>query len=102
MITAESWDMDVYFVGGEDLKDIVRQFRHMIGLSYIPPKWAFGFGQSRWGYKSEDDVREVERRYRELGIPLDSIYLDIDYMERFKDFTLNNETFPNFPEFVKR
>ncbi|HJC15287.1 MAG TPA: alpha-glucosidase [Candidatus Fusicatenibacter intestinigallinarum] len=101
VITAESWDMDVYFVGGEDLKDIVRQFRHMIGRSYIPPKWAFGFGQSRWGYKSEDDVREVERRYRELGIPLDSIYLDIDYMERFKDFTLNNETFPNFPEFVK-
>ena len=101
VITAESWDMDVYFVGGEDLKDIVRQFRHMIGRSYIPPKWAFGFGQSRWGYKSEDDMREVERRYRELGIPLDSIYLDIDYMERFKDFTLNNETFPNFPEFVK-
>ena len=101
VITAESWDMDVYFVGGEDLKDVVRQFRHMIGRSYIPPKWAFGFGQSRWGYKSEDDVREVERRYRELGIPLDSIYLDIDYMERFKDFTLNNETFPNFPEFVK-
>ena len=101
VITAESWDMDVYFIDGEDLKDIVRQFRHMIGRSYIPPKWAFGFGQSRWGYKSEDDVREVERRYRELGIPLDSIYLDIDYMERFKDFTLNNETFPNFPEFVK-
>ena len=101
VITAESWDMDVYFVGGEDLKDIVRQFRRMIGRSYIPPKWSFGFGQSRWGYKSEDDVREVERRYRELGIPLDSIYLDIDYMERFKDFTLNNETFLNFPEFVK-
>ncbi len=101
VITAESWDMDVYFIDGEDLKDVVRQFRRMIGRSYIPPKWAFGFGQSRWGYKSEDDVREVERRYRELGIPLDSIYLDIDYMERFKDFTLNNETFPNFPEFVK-
>lgn len=101
VITAESWDMDVYFIDGEDLKDVVRQFRRMIGRSYIPPKWSFGFGQSRWGYKSEDDVREVERRYRELGIPLDSIYLDIDYMERFKDFTLNNETFPNFPEFVK-
>ena len=101
VITMESWDMDVYFIDGKDLKDIVHQFRHMIGRSYIPPKWAFGFGQSRWGYKSEDDVREVERRYRELGIPLDSIYLDIDYMERFKDFTVNEETFPDFPEFVK-
>src|SRR5699024_2780335 len=38
---------------------------------------------------------------RELGIPLDSIYLDIDYMERFKDFTVNEETFPDFPDFVK-
>ena len=100
-ITMDSWDMDLYFIDGKDLKDIVKQFRHMIGLSYIPPKWAFGFGQSRWGYKSEEDIREVEQRYRELGIPLDSIYLDIDYMERFKDFTLNNETFPDFPEFVK-
>lgn len=100
-ITMDNWDMDLYYIDGKDLKDIVHQFRRMIGRSYIPPKWAFGFGQSRWGYKSEEDIREVERRYRELDIPLDSIYLDIDYMERFKDFTLNDETFPNFPEFVK-
>ena len=101
VITMESWDMDVYFIDGKDLKDIVHQFRHMIGRSYIPPKWAFGFGQSRWGYESAEDIREVERRYRELGIPLDSIYLDIDYMERLKDFTVNNETFPEFDKFVK-
>ena len=84
MITMDSWDMDLYYIDGKDLKDIVKQFRHMVGRSYIPPKWAFGFGQSRWGYKSEEDIREVEQRYRELDIPLDSIYLDIDYMERLK------------------
>ena len=83
MITMDSWDMDLYYIDGENLKDIIRQFRQMIGRSYIPPKWAFGFGQSRWGYQSEEDIREVEQRYRELDIPLDSIYLDIDYMERF-------------------
>lgn len=101
VITADSWDMDLYVIDGESVMDIVHQFRGMIGRSYIPPKWAFGYGQSRWGYRCEEDIREVERRYREAGIPLDSIYLDIDYMERFKDFTLNHETFPEFPEFVK-
>lgn len=101
VITADSWDMDLYVIDGESVTDIVHQFRGMIGRSYIPPKWAFGYGQSRWGYRCEEDIREVERRYREAGIPLDSIYLDIDYMERFKDFTLNDETFPEFPEFVK-
>ncbi len=36
------------------------------------------------GYESEDDVREVVKRYRDLDIPLDSVYLDIDYMERYR------------------
>ena len=62
---------------------------------------AFGYWQSRWGYRSEDDVREVVKAYRDLQIPLDSVYLDIDYMERYKDFTLNQETFPDFPDFVE-
>lgn len=100
-VTCKNWDMDLYVIDGNDIKEIVRQFRKMIGQSYIPPKWAFGYGQSRWGYKCEEDVREIERRYREAGIPLDSIYLDIDYMERFKDFTLDKERFPDFPAFVR-
>lgn len=100
-IQAADWNLDVYIIQGKDVKDIVRQFREMIGRSYIPPLWAFGYGQSRWGYKSEEDVREVVKKYRELGIGLDSVYLDIDYMERFKDFTVNKDTFPDFPEFVE-
>ena len=100
-IQASDWNLDVYVITGMDVKDIVKQFRKMIGRSYIPPLWAFGYGQSRWGYRSEDDVREVVKAYRDLQIPLDSVYLDIDYMERYKDFTLNQETFPDFPDFVE-
>lgn len=94
-ITAENMDMDVYIITGNSERDIVKQFRKLIGKSYIPPKWAFGYGQSRWGYKCEEDIREVARRYRENNIPLDSIYLDIDYMEDYKDFTVNKEAFPD-------
>ena len=99
VITASDWNLDVYIITGEDIKDIVRQFRHLVGRSYIAPKWAFGYGQSRWSYMSADEVREVVKKHRELNIPLDSVYLDIDYMERYKDFTLNNETFPDFAAF---
>ena len=69
----------------------------MIGRSYIPPKWAFGYGQSRWGYRNEADVREVAAKYKEAGIPLDAIYMDIDYMERYEDFTVSAEKFPDLP-----
>ncbi|WP_294427863.1 TIM-barrel domain-containing protein [uncultured Treponema sp.] len=78
------------------LRDIVRQFRFMIGQSYIPPLWAFGYQQSRWGYRTESDVREVVKKHKELGLPLDSVCLDIDYMEQFMDFTVDKAKFSDF------
>ncbi len=84
-ITPKDWNMDLYILEGEGVLGIVESFRQLIGRSYIPPKWAFGYGQSRWGYKCEEDIRAVVKGYRENNIPLDSVYMDIDYMERFKD-----------------
>ncbi|MBE5845083.1 MAG: alpha-glucosidase [Butyrivibrio sp.] len=100
-ISFEDFDADIYNVEGEGVMDIVSQFRGIIGRSYIPPKWAFGFGQSRWSYMTADEVREVADKYQEAGIPLDMIYLDIDYMERYKDFTIDENSFPEFPKFVE-
>ena len=100
-IIFEDFDADIYIVEGESVLDIVSQFRGIIGRSYIPPKWAFGFGQSRWSYMTADEVREVADKYQEAGIPLDMIYLDIDYMERYKDFTVDESSFPEFPKFVE-
>ena len=94
-------DYYLYLIKGDDPENIVKEFRRITGKSYIPPKWAFGYGQSRWSYMDEDEVREVVRRHRENNIPLDSVYLDIDYMERYKDFTVNEETFPDFAGFAE-
>ena len=97
-ITAEK-DCIVYTIEGESLKDIVKQFRQLIGTSYIPPKWAFGYQQCKWSYMNEDEIRDVVRNHRENNIPLDAVYLDIDYMDHYKDFTINEKTFPEFPAF---
>ena len=84
------------------LYSIVRQFRHIIGKSYVPPRWAFGYQQCRWSYMSADEVCGVVDSYRKRNIPIDAVYLDTDYMERYKDFTVNKETFPDFADFVKK
>ena len=93
--------LNLFVIDGGSPYDIVKQFRKIIGRSYIPPKFAFGFGQSRWGYKTKEDFRKVADGYRENNIPLDMVYMDIDYMQDFKDFTLNEKNFPDFPEFVQ-
>lgn len=93
-------DLYVYVITGESAYDITKQFRRIIGRSYIPPKFAFGFGQSRWGYRTRKDFDDVVKGYRDNNIPLDMLYLDIDYMQDYKDFTTNEENFPDFKEFV--
>ena len=96
-----SKDVYIYLITGRDLADITRQFRKIIGKSYIPPLWGFGYGQSRFGYMNCDDIREVVNKYRSAGIPLDMVYMDIDYMQDYKDFTINRTRFPNFEDFVE-
>ena len=80
----------------------MQQFRQLVGRSYIPPKWAFGATQSRWSYMNEDEVREVVANYRTNNMPLDAVVLDIDYMERYKDFTVDEQRFPQFCRFCRR
>lgn len=100
-VSCEYSDLYLYVITGESAYDIVKQFRKIIGRSYIPPRFAFGFGQSRWGYKTKEDYRSVADGYQDNHIPIDMIYMDIDYMQDFKDFTLNEENFRDFPEFVR-
>ena len=100
-VSCEDADLNLYVIDGDSPYDIVRQFRHIIGRSYIPPKFAFGFGQSRWGYKTKEDFRKVAAGYRENHIPLDMIYMDIDYMDSYKDFTLGESFRADFPDFVQ-
>ena len=90
-----AWNADVYVIEGGSAKEVVHTFRTLIGRSYIPPKWAFGYGQSKWGYKTEEDIRAVVEGYRANGFPLDAVYMDIDYMIHYKDFTVDPERYPD-------
>ena len=101
IVKPEAMHLDLYIIDGDSLTDIARQFRSLIGRSYVPPLWAFGYGQSRWGYADRADITRVADRYRDAGIPLDMLYLDIDYMDSFKDFTVSDERFPDFGGFVR-
>ena len=96
----EEFDADLYYKEGRSPQEVIREFRELTGRSYIPPRWAFGYGQSRFSYMDEDEIRTLIKSYKKAGFPIDSVYLDIDYMEEYKDFTVNKERFPNFSDFV--
>ncbi|MBE6025173.1 MAG: alpha-glucosidase [Cellulosilyticum sp.] len=100
VITVSSIDFDLYIIEEESFNETIKRFRKLIGRSYIPPKWAFGYQQSRWGYRNEEDVQKVVDGYRNNHIPLDAVYMDIDFMERFKNFTVDSAAFKDFKQVV--
>ncbi len=88
-------DYNLYTIEGADDLSIIKEFRELIGESYMAPKWAFGYVQSRWGYNCEDDFRTIIAEHKKHNLPLDSICMDIDYMDDYRVFTLNKKNFPD-------
>lgn len=102
VITIDGTDFDFYYIKGEKPIEIVKEFRNAIGKSYIPPLWAFGYQQSRWSYPDAQTVDSVIDGYDKAEIPLDCVYLDIDYMDSYKDFTVDDKKFPDFADYVSK
>ncbi|WP_246451768.1 TIM-barrel domain-containing protein [Alkalicella caledoniensis] len=90
----------IYIIDGKSPSEVTSKFLTIIGRAYIPPKWGFGYFQSRWGYKDKGEILDIYNSFKENDIPIDGIYLDLDYMENFKDFSISDERFSDFKEFV--
>ncbi|MDM7320824.1 MAG: glycoside hydrolase family 31 protein [Fervidobacterium sp.] len=76
-----------YIIVEDSIKQILKQYLKLTGRNIAFPIWAFGYQQSRWSYFNENEVLYIAKKFREKKIPCDVIYLDIDYMEKYKVFT---------------
>ncbi|WP_299435828.1 glycoside hydrolase family 31 protein [uncultured Maribacter sp.] len=92
---ADGGEMNYYFFYGPDMPKVVRGYTDLTGTPELPPLWALGYHQSKWSYYPESRVKEVAKSFRDLRIPCDAIYLDIDYMDGFRCFTWDKTKFPD-------
>ncbi len=99
---AQGGEMNYYFIYGPQMSDVVANYTDLTGKPHaLPPLWALGYHQCKWSYYPESNVKEVTSKFRELQIPCDAIYLDIDYMDGFRCFTWDKEHFPEPKRMVK-
>ncbi len=95
--------MQVRFVAGAlryylflgPVERAIERFTELTGRPPLPPRWALGLHQSRWGYRTQAEVASVLEGYRRHGIPLAAIHLDIDHMHGKRVFTSDPERFPD-------
>lgn len=84
-----------YFIPGESIKEVVKNYTTLTGRMEMPPLWSLGYQQCRFSYFSQEEVRELVKTFEEKDIPLDVVYLDIDYMDGFRVMTFK---IPNFDD----
>lgn len=99
---AQGGEMDYYFIYGPQMGDVVANYTDLTGKPHaLPPLWALGFHQCKWSYYPESNVKQITKTFRDLQIPCDAIYLDIDYMDGFRCFTWDKNYFPDPKRMVK-
>ncbi len=92
---ANDGNLDYYFMYGPQVADVIGHYTSLTGTTPLPQKWTLGYQQCRWSYPSAERVKEIATQFRSRNIPCDVIYLDIDYMDGYRVFTWNRETFPD-------
>ena len=100
VIGAEGGPIDYYILAGPDPRQVVEAYGWLTGVQPLAPRWSLGFQQSRWSYPTEAKAREIVSRLKADKIPSDVLYLDIDYQDRDRPFTVNKAAFPDLQRMV--
>ena len=94
----EGGQLVYYFIGGDSYGDILKGYSKVSGFQPLPPRWALGYIQSRYGYQSETEARQVVTSLRSQGFPLDALVLDLYWFgspATMGNFTWDYTKFPN-------
>lgn len=93
--SADAGEMNYYFIHGNSVAEIIREYTHLTGRMEMPPLWSIGYQQSRYSYYPDKEVLSLAKTFRDKDIPSDVIVFDIHYMEQYKIFTWGKKDFPD-------
>jgi alpha-glucosidase len=91
----EGESFDLYVLEGEHPRAVCQALAALVGAIAMPPLWALGYHQCRWSYGTAAELRLLAAEFRRRGIPCDALWLDIDYMDRARVFTVDERAFPD-------
>lgn len=97
---ADNGPIDYYVFAGPSSKNVIEAYSWLVGRPPLPPKWSFGYQQSRYSYANEKLVRNIIAQMRANKIPCDVIWFDIDALYKHRAFQIDKTAFPDFKKLI--
>lgn len=85
----------IFVIDRESPQAVIKGLAELIGTMPMVPRWALGYQQCRFSYTPASRVIEIADTFRIKRIPCDVMWMDIDYMDGYRIFTFNPQTFPD-------
>ena len=105
---------DLYLMPAPTLKDAAKNYAQLTGYAPVPPRWAFGYLQSRWGWADRAYIENTLTQFLKLKLPVDAFIYDFEWYTRkpdyslppngtadFNDFSWNTNLFPSPAQQIK-
>ncbi len=91
----QTGEVDLYLLSAGSPASVLSEYSTLTGRYPLPPEWSLGYQQCRYSYFPQDRVLEVAHEFRNRKLPIDVIYLDIDFMNGYRCFTWDQTRFPD-------
>jgi len=93
--TAEAGELSYYLFAAPTAAEQLRLYTWLTGRQPMPPRWSLGYIQSKFGYRSETEARDVVRTMRERRIPCDGLVLDLYWFRHMGDLSWDRGAWPS-------
>ena len=92
--------IDYYVIVAQSPMEVVQNIQKLLGPPFLPPYWAVGYHQSRYGYNNIAQFNETYNNYEKYEIPLDTMWIDIDSYDNFQIFSVDQKNFAGLGDLV--
>ena len=94
--------VDYYYYWSPSQKDAVAKFYDVSNAKSLLPKWAYGFIQSKYGYKNQSEAEKIVDEFAARNIPLSALVLDLYWFKTMGDLEWDKDAWPDPAAFDRK
>jgi len=91
---------DLYLMPAQNLYQEAQKYVDLTGHPKVSPRWAFGYLQSRWGWKDKAYIEDTLKTFQNDKLPVDAFIFDFECYTKTPDYDLKPEGKPDFSDFA--